>query len=112
MKNATAEQDDAVWKALADPTRRTILEYLHDEALTTGELCKHFPSITRYGVMKHLSVLEDAKLVSVRREGRLRWNIYSSIPMNTIIAPWVTKHLIATKDRFERLCDLAETLNK
>src|SRR5918992_249222 len=54
--------DTGVWKALADPTRRAILDLLRDRARTTGELSAAFPEVTRFAVMKHLGVLEDAGL--------------------------------------------------
>src|SRR4029450_5658564 len=63
----------AVWKALADPTRRAILDLLAGQALTTGELSGAFPEVSRFAVMKHLGVLETAGLVVVRRRGRGRW---------------------------------------
>src|SRR2546426_761327 len=62
-----------VWKALADPTRRAILDALRKGPRTTGDLCGRF-DVTRFAVMKHLAVLEDAGLVLARRQGRERWN--------------------------------------
>lgn len=98
---AQSHNEDAVWKALADPTRREIIELLDRAPLTTGELSARFPHLTRYGVMKHLAVLEDADLVKVKREGRMRWNIYNNNPMNEIVKPWVTRHIAEMKGRFE-----------
>jgi DNA-binding transcriptional ArsR family regulator len=64
--------DDAVFKALADPTRRQLLDRLHErDGRTTSELDSEF-AMTRFGVMKHLRVLEDAGLVVARRQGRAR----------------------------------------
>jgi len=60
---------DTVWKALADPTRRAILDLLRERAHTTGELSGAFPSLTRFAVMKHLGVLEEAGLVVVSARG-------------------------------------------
>lgn len=67
--------DDLVplWKALADPKRRRLVQLLSDGALTTGELCSHF-DVSRYAVMQHLKVLEQAGIIRARREGRQRWN--------------------------------------
>ena len=59
-----ADDTAAVWKALADPTRRAILDLLRDRARTTGEVTGAFPALTRFAVMKHLRVLEGAGLLS------------------------------------------------
>ena len=64
---------EALWKALAEPQRRRLLEALRGGARTTGELAEH-AEISRYGVMKHLGVLVDAGLVRVERRGRTRYN--------------------------------------
>lgn len=63
-----------VWRALFHPTRRQIIRLLQEKSRTTGELSNFF-DVTRYAVMKHLNVLEQAELIHVRREGRLRWNV-------------------------------------
>ena len=83
-----ARRLDPVWKALADPTRRRILDALRARPRTTGELCK--PSkLSRFAVMKHLTVLEKAGLVLVRRQGRERWNHLNAIPIQQIHERWV-----------------------
>ena len=64
---------DAIWEALADPTRRTLLEKLVDGPRTTGDLCRSFTT-SRFAVMKHLDVLTRAGLLVVERRGRDRWN--------------------------------------
>ena len=62
---------EPIWKALADPTRRRILDLLRDRPLIVREIADEFADeMTRYGVMKHLSVLREARLVTVRRVGR------------------------------------------
>ena len=78
----------AVWKALSEPARRRILDLLRQKPRTTGELCREF-AVSRYAVMKHLSVLEGAGLVLVRREGRLRWNRLNPAPIEQIYARWI-----------------------
>ncbi len=78
----------AVWKALADPTRRRILDLLRERPRTTGELGDAF-AVTRFAVMKHLGVLEQAGLVVVRRRGRERWNHLSPVPIQQIAARWI-----------------------
>ena len=63
-----------IWNALAEAKRRQILELLEERPRTTSELCEFF-DVSRYAVMKHLKVLEEAELIVVKREGRKRWNI-------------------------------------
>jgi len=57
---------DPVWKALSDPTRRAILDFLRDRPRTTSEVVEVFPHLTRFGVMKHLEVLRQSQLVQSR----------------------------------------------
>lgn len=66
-----------IWTALADPKRRKIIALLQERPHTTGELCAHF-DVSRFAVMKHLTVLEKVGLISVQREGRQRWNILNA----------------------------------
>ena len=66
--------DVIIWTALADSKRRQIVNLLEEKPRTTSELSKFF-DVSRYAVMKHLKVLEQADLIKVRREGRKRWNI-------------------------------------
>ncbi|MFM1558277.1 MAG: ArsR/SmtB family transcription factor [Roseibacillus sp.] len=62
-------------QALADPTRRVIVECLTTRPCTTGELVERFSTtLVRTAVMKHLDVLEEAGLIHIEREGRVRWN--------------------------------------
>lgn len=70
----SVNQQQPVWRALFHPTRRQIVRLLKEKSRTTGELSNFF-DVTRYAVMKHLRVLEQAELIHVRREGRLRWNV-------------------------------------
>lgn len=78
---------DATWRALADPTRRRLIELLRDGPRTTGELCRAF-STTRFAVMKHLAILERGGLVSVRREGRVRWNSLNVKELSAVSGRW------------------------
>lgn len=79
---------EPVWKALADPTRRRILDELRSGPRTTSELCKLF-DLSRFAVMKHLGVLERAGLVLVRRRGRERHNHLNAVPIQEIYERWV-----------------------
>lgn len=83
---------DIVFKALADPTRRRLLDALRDGRQSTGDLVKLFPELTRFGVMKHLGVLEEAGLLLVAREGRVRWNTLNPMPIRLIYERWIGKY--------------------
>ena len=80
--------DDAIWKALADPTRRALLDELRQGPQTTGALCSLF-EMSRYGVMKHLRVLEEAGLILVEARGRERWNHLNAVPIRAIYRRWI-----------------------
>ena len=84
---------DQIFRALADPTRRAILDALKPAPLTTGQLVDSFPALSRCGVMKHLEVLVEADLVLVRREGRMRWNYLNAIPIMQIHQRWISDYL-------------------
>ena len=104
---------DLVWKALADPTRRVILDMLAKTPRTTGEVCAHFAhagqgGIGRTGVMKHLDVLQAANLVVIRREGRHRWNHLNPVPIQRVCDRWVSRHVRDIARSANRLKDLVE----
>lgn len=84
-----SERQDAVFKALASPVRRALLDYLRDEPLTTGALCTLFAELDRCTVMQHLKVLEDADLVIAERRGRKRWNHLNPLPIHDIHERWI-----------------------
>jgi len=77
-----------VWKALADPTRRAILDLLRDRPRTTGEVAAAFPS-SRIAVMKHLDVLAQCGLVVSRKHGRERWHHLNAVPLRQLYERWV-----------------------
>ncbi len=81
-----------IFKALADGRRREILDLLKDDPKTTGELCAHFKKIDRCTVMQHLKVLENAELIIVKREGRLRWNYLNAVPIREIYNRWISQY--------------------
>jgi DNA-binding transcriptional ArsR family regulator/uncharacterized protein YndB with AHSA1/START domain len=81
-----------IWKALSDPTRRSVLDLLKDAPRTTGELAEAFPALSRFAVMKHLTVLEQAGLVLVRRKGRERWNYLNAVPIKAIAERWIGRY--------------------
>jgi len=82
---------DSIWKALADETRRAILDCLRDGPKLTTDIVERFPELTRFGVMKHLQVLRDAELVLTREEGRNRVNSLNAVPIRQIYERWVSK---------------------
>jgi DNA-binding transcriptional ArsR family regulator len=84
-----ADELDKVWKALSDPTRRTILDLLRSGAKTTTEIVDAFPEMTRFAVMKHLDVLREADLVMTRSEGRRRVNSLNAVPIRRIYERWM-----------------------
>src|ERR1043165_2052689 len=78
-----AESAPDIWHALADPTRRALIDRLADGAKSTSQLCDGMP-MTRFGVMKHLGILERAGLVIARRHGRLRVNHLNAAPLRAL----------------------------
>lgn len=82
---------DLVFRALADGTRRRILDLLARSPRTTGDLCARFP-VSRYAVMKHLTVLERAGLLVVRRRGRQRFNHLNPVPLQNLHERWMRPH--------------------
>lgn len=83
---------DAVFKALADPTRRGLLDELFkQDGQTLGALEQRLP-MTRFGVMKHLKVLEQAGLVTTRRRGREKLHFLNPVPIRLIHDRWVSKY--------------------
>jgi DNA-binding transcriptional ArsR family regulator len=84
--------DDIVFKALADPTRRHLLERLFQrDGRTLTELESEL-EMTRFGVMKHLRVLEDAGLVVTRRAGREKHHFLNPVPIRLIHDRWIDKY--------------------
>jgi DNA-binding transcriptional ArsR family regulator len=85
--------DEAVFKALADGARRVLLDALFaEDGQTLGELCAHLPAMTRFGVMKHLTVLEHAGLVVTHRAGRSKHHYLNAVPIREIHDRWITKY--------------------
>ena len=85
-------QMDAVFKALANPTRRAICDALRDRPLTTGQLAAQFAHLDRCTVMQHLAVLEKAELVIAARRGRERFNHLNAVPIQQIHERWIGPH--------------------
>lgn len=93
MSNSPAtDRFDAIFKALGHATRRSILDTLRDQPLTTGQLVDLFPDIDRCTVMQHLKVLEAADLIGVERHGRTRLNHLNPLPIHDIHERWIGPH--------------------
>src|ERR1700678_2512630 len=98
---------DEVFKALADPTRRSLLDELHRaDGQTLTALEQRLP-MTRFGVMKHLKLLEEAGLVVTRRQGREKLHFLNVVPIRLIHDRWVNKF---TAPWVAALSDLKRTL--
>jgi DNA-binding transcriptional ArsR family regulator len=83
---------DEVFRALASPSRRTLLDELRRrDGQTLGELTARLP-MSRYGVMKHLAVLEEANLVLTRRRGREKLHFLNPVPIRQVHDRWVSKY--------------------
>src|SRR6202051_1841347 len=90
--SAWVTDDDLVFKALADPTRRFLLDLLFQrDGRTLTELESEL-EMTRFGVMKHLTVLEDAGLVVARRSGRETLNFLNPVPIRLVHDRWIDKY--------------------
>jgi uncharacterized protein YndB with AHSA1/START domain len=82
----------AVFRALADPNRRVLLDRLFErDGQTLGELCTALPDMTRFGVMKHLGILEVAGLISTRRQGREKRHFLDPVPIRLVHDRWTGK---------------------
>jgi DNA-binding transcriptional ArsR family regulator len=100
---------DPVFKALADPTRRTILDMLaDDDGQTLSTLADAVPEMTRFGVMKHLRLLEAAGLVVSEKHGREKLHYLNPVPIREIHDRWISRYagphvagLLALRDRSE-----------
>jgi DNA-binding transcriptional ArsR family regulator len=83
---------DEVFRALSDPTRRQLLDRLYEhDGLTLSELERELP-MTRFGVMKHLRVLEEANLVITRKRGREKLHYLNPVPIRLVYERWVSKY--------------------
>ena len=101
--------DDQVFKALADPTRRLLLDLLYErDGRTLTELESEI-EMTRFGVMKHLRALEEAGLVATRRSGREKLHFLNPVPIRLIHDRWIDKY---TERQVSALADLKRELEE
>src|SRR6185437_4193763 len=81
------------FRALADSSRRLLLDRLFErDGQTLGELAGHLPDMTRFGVMRHLDVLESAGLISTRKVGREKRHYLNPVPIRLIHDRWISKY--------------------
>jgi DNA-binding transcriptional ArsR family regulator len=101
--------DDRVFKALADPTRRFLLDLLFTrDGRTLSELESEL-AMTRFGAMKHLRVLEEAGLVVTRRQGREKLHYLNPVPIRLVHDRWIDKY---TERRVSALAELKTELEE
>ena len=82
-----------VFRALADPTRRAVLDALFEQdGQSVNELSERFPAMTRFGVMKHIQVLEQADLVVRVRQGRTTRHYLNAVPIEQIANRWISRY--------------------
>ena len=100
---------DAVFKALADPTRRRLLDSLHARnGQTLNALCEQM-DMTRQAVTKHLGLLQAANLVATKKEGREKHHFLNPVPINDIAERWIGKY---ERGRLKALGDLKRQLER
>ena len=100
---------DKVFKALADPTRRKLLDRLHAEnGQTLGEMCERL-AMTRQAVTKHLVLLEQANLVATVRRGREKLHYLNPVPIHEIAQRWIGKF---ERQRLQVLSDMKKALEE
>ena len=103
------DDDDLLFKALADPSRRRLLDLLHaHDSRTLNDLCEHL-DMTRQGVTQHLNLLEAANLVATAWRGREKLHFLNPVPLQEIYARWIAKF---EKPRLKALRDLKQRLEK
>lgn len=105
-----AEPLAPVFRALADPNRRELLDRLFErDGQTLGELCAHLPEMTRFGVMKHLGVLEEASLVTTVKVGRQKRHFLNPVPIRLVHDRWIGKFAEPIVGAMSSLKSLLET---
>jgi DNA-binding transcriptional ArsR family regulator len=103
------QDDDKVFRALADPTRRHLLDQLFERDGRTLSELESEVDMTRFGVMKHLRVLEEAGVVVTRRSGREKLHFLNPVPIRLIHDRWIDKY---TEHRVSALAELKAQLEE
>ena len=104
------DEDDLVFKALAGADRRRILDLLKDAPMTTGELGQNLDWLDRTTVMQHLRVLEKARLIISKKEGRCRWNYLDVAPIQRIHERWIQAYASPSASLLNKLQQDLESL--
>jgi DNA-binding transcriptional ArsR family regulator len=94
---------DLILKALSHTTRRTILDMIKDNPMTTSQLCNSLSNLDRCTVMQHLNVLENADLIIVKHQGKYRWNYINLLPIKEIHDRWIHKYSIDALDTLSKM---------
>jgi DNA-binding transcriptional ArsR family regulator len=103
------DDTDLLFKALADPSRRKLLDLLHaHDGRTLNELCEHL-DMTRQGVTQHLDVLQAANLIATQRRGREKLHFLNPVPLQQIYERWIAKF---EQPRLKALENLKQRLEK
>jgi DNA-binding transcriptional ArsR family regulator len=103
------EDTDLLFKALADPSRRKLLDLLHaHDGRTLGDLCEHL-EMSRQAVTQHLALLEGAQLVAIVWRGREKLHFLNPVPLQEIYERWIAKF---EKPRLKALAELKQQLEK
>lgn len=106
---SVSETDDLLFKALADPGRRKLLDRLHvHDGQTLNELCEHL-DMTRQGVTQHLALLEAANLIAVQWRGREKLHFLNPVPLQEIYDRWIAKF---ERPRLKALSNLKHRLEE
>ena len=107
LERGPEDDTDLLWRALADPTRRRILDLLRERPLITGEIARQF-AISRIAVMRHLEVLSEAGLATSRKRGRQRWHYLNTVPLQKLHRRWANPAATGFASALLRLQDTVE----
>ena len=107
LERGLGDDTAPLWRALADPTRRRILDLLRERPLITGEIAAQFP-ISRIAVRRHLEVLAEAGLATSRKRGRERWHYLNTVPLQKLHRRWADPAVTGFASTLLRLQDTVE----
>jgi DNA-binding transcriptional ArsR family regulator len=102
-EDQSEEWDNRAFKAMANPDRRHILDFLRDSRKNTGEICAQLPTLNRCTVMQHLGVLHKAGLIISKKEGRCRWHYLDVSPIQRIHERWIKNYAVPASDLLLKL---------
>lgn len=103
--NMKKANENLVWNALANETRRQILDFLKEKPLTTGEISLKIRGLDRCTIMLHLDVLTEAGLIIPKRQGKFRWNYLNVEPIQRIYERWLSPYAQPAAALLTRLKD-------